>query len=211
MNLAQAEREALKNTLLEKSPHHPTLCGEWTTRDLAAHLYVREQKPGASLRSLLPGSTDPAQEEFNQALARPYEDVVLAWAKGPTGLNPWRALDSLGNGMEHFIHHEDVLRGSITSKADINVRTLEPSQEKELYRLLKLLAPRFVKSPRPVVLFVDDFPRIVLHESRGVSADGEDVYRVSGGVGELLLWVTGRDIVKLKFDGNADGVKRGSL
>lgn len=85
MNLAQTERAALQASLLEKGPDAPTLCGEWTTKDLAAHLYVREQKPGAALRSMLPGKQDPAKEEFEEALTRPYEDVVNAWAEGRRG------------------------------------------------------------------------------------------------------------------------------
>ncbi|BAU96302.1 hypothetical protein N24_2040 [Corynebacterium suranareeae] len=211
MNLAQTERVALKETLLEKGPDAPTLCGDWTTKELAAHLYVREQKPGAALRSLLPGKQDPAKAQFDEALDRPYEEIVQAWAAGPQGLNPWRVLDSLGNSMEHFIHHEDVLRGALNSADEVEVRPLDHEHGKELHRLLKLLAPRMIKSPRPVVLVPKGFPRIVLHEGRGVSADGENVCRISGGVGELLLWLSGRDIVKLTFEGNQDGVVRGSL
>lgn len=211
MNLAQTERAALQASLLEKGPDAPTLCGEWTTKDLAAHLYVREQKPGAALRSMLPGKQDPAKEEFEEALTRPYEDVVNAWAEGPQGLNPWRALDSIGNGMEHFIHHEDVLRGALQPGDEVEVRPMEHAHGKELHRILKLLAPRMIKSPRPVVLAPVGFPRIVLHEGRGVSADGENVCRISGGVGELLLWLSGRDVVKLTFEGNQEGVVRGSL
>lgn len=211
MNLAQTERAALQASLLEKGPDAPTLCGEWTTKDLAAHLYVREQKPGAALRSMLPGKQDPAKEEFEEALTRPYEDVVNAWAEGPQGLNPWRALDSIGNGMEHFIHHEDVLRGALQPGDEVEVRPMEHAHGKELHRILKLLAPRMIKSPCPVVLAPVGFPRIVLHEGRGVSADGENVCRISGGVGELLLWLSGRDVVKLTFEGNQEGVVRGSL
>ena len=43
--LAQAERRALCDLLLEVGPDHPTLCGDWTTSHLAAHLYIRERKP----------------------------------------------------------------------------------------------------------------------------------------------------------------------
>ena len=45
---ARAERAALCDLFLEVGPDAPTLCGAWTTRDLAAHLVVRERRPDAA-------------------------------------------------------------------------------------------------------------------------------------------------------------------
>ena len=42
MTAAQRERAALVETMRTVGPDAPTLCGDWTTRDLAAHLVVRE-------------------------------------------------------------------------------------------------------------------------------------------------------------------------
>ena len=49
MTAAARERAALVATLHEVGPDAPTLCGDWTTRDLAAHLILRERHPIASL------------------------------------------------------------------------------------------------------------------------------------------------------------------
>ena len=38
MTAAQRERAALVETMRAVGPDAPTLCGDWTTRDLAAHL-----------------------------------------------------------------------------------------------------------------------------------------------------------------------------
>ncbi|WP_346995752.1 maleylpyruvate isomerase N-terminal domain-containing protein, partial [Dietzia sp. SLG310A2-38A2] len=43
--LAQRERSALVETMRAAGPEAPTLCAGWTTRDLAAHLVVREARP----------------------------------------------------------------------------------------------------------------------------------------------------------------------
>ncbi|ALC06155.1 hypothetical protein CDES_08815 [Corynebacterium deserti GIMN1.010] len=211
MNLAQTERNALAISLLAKGPEAPTLCGDWTTKDLAAHLFVREHKPGSTVLSLLPGKQDPAEAEFSKALARPYDELVKEWQAGPKGLNPWRAFDSIANGMEHFIHHEDVLRGALKPGDDIIERPLPAAHQKELLRIIKLLAPRLVKSPRPIILQPVGLPRVVLHDKRGVADEGGDVCRIRGGVGEIVLWVSGRDVVDLSFEGNSEGVVRGSF
>lgn len=52
-NPARSERHALCDLFMEVGPDAPTLCGEWTTRDLAAHLVVRESRPDAAAGILL--------------------------------------------------------------------------------------------------------------------------------------------------------------
>lgn len=211
MKLSAFEREALKNSLLEKGPEAPTLCGEWKTRDLVVHLLVREQYPVSFLRSQLPVGGDPAEELTQEALQRPYEEVVEQWAAGPKGLNPWRALDTMGNAMEHFIHHEDVRRGALTPGEPVEEREISPEHARELHRLLKLSAPRFIKADRPVILAPTGMPRIVHNDKSGVSADGESVIRVQGGVGELILWIYGRKVVNVDITGDTFNLKLSSL
>ncbi|MFP7364634.1 TIGR03085 family metal-binding protein [Corynebacterium callunae] len=211
MKLSAFEREALKDALLEKGPDAPTLCGEWKTRDLAVHLLVREQHPLSFLRSQLPVGGDPAEELTEQNLERPYEDVVYEWAAGPKGLNPWRALDSIGNAMEHFIHHEDVRRGALTPGELVEEREISPEHARELHRLLKMSAPRFIKADRPVILAPTGMPRIVYNDKSGVSKDGQSVIRVQGGVGELILWIYGRKVVNVDIEGDTSNLNLASL
>ena len=49
VRLWRSERDALCDLLIEKGPDAPTLCGDWTTRDLAAHLHIRENRPDAAV------------------------------------------------------------------------------------------------------------------------------------------------------------------
>ena len=48
MSFSASERTQLAKLLLEVGPDAPTLCGDWTTRDLAIHLYLRENRPDAA-------------------------------------------------------------------------------------------------------------------------------------------------------------------
>lgn len=45
---ARSERLALCETLRAVGPDAPTLCEGWLTRDLAAHLVLRESRPDAA-------------------------------------------------------------------------------------------------------------------------------------------------------------------
>ena len=47
-NFARAERAALCDLFDSVGPDQPLLCTGWTTRDLAAHLLVRDRRPDAA-------------------------------------------------------------------------------------------------------------------------------------------------------------------
>lgn len=55
MTAARAERLALCDLFEKVGPDAPTLCGTWLTRDLAAHLIVRERRPDLAVGILIPG------------------------------------------------------------------------------------------------------------------------------------------------------------
>ena len=54
MTAASRERAALVNTMRDVGPDAPTLCGDWTVRDLAAHLVIRERRPDAAAGIMIP-------------------------------------------------------------------------------------------------------------------------------------------------------------
>lgn len=110
---ARAERLALCDTFEAVGPDAPTLCAPWTSRDLAAHLVIREQRPDLALGIVVPalaGRTERAQEA---AARRPYAELVQEVRSGPPIWHPTRlsTIDAAVNTMEFVIHHEDVLRG----------------------------------------------------------------------------------------------------
>ena len=98
--------------LVDVGPDAPTLCGDWTTRDLAAHLVVRDRRPDAApglVTSFMSGYTEHVRATEAE---RPYWEIVDRVRKGPPHWSPLRieALDRLANSLEFFVHHEDVRR-----------------------------------------------------------------------------------------------------
>jgi uncharacterized protein (TIGR03085 family) len=111
MTPAKRERSALVDTLRSVGPDAPTLCAGWSTRDLAAHLVVRERRldatPGIAI-GFLAGYT--AKVQAHTARSTSWIDLVAMVEAGPPLYSPFRLLDAVANLGEMFIHHEDVRR-----------------------------------------------------------------------------------------------------
>lgn len=197
MTFSQKERERLGALLLEIGPDAPTLNDGWLTRDLAAHLLIRERKTwkaGGMFVSALEGILDA---EMEKQKARPYDEVVREWAGGPP---VWvKPFDSKINTAEHFIHHEDVRRGG----GEIVPREFSKRVNEELLRWAERFGKLALKgSPVPVILTPPNLPPVTVGDSAGVAERGDDVVRVTGEPGELLLWVSGRtDAAKADLSG----------
>src|SRR6202012_2290042 len=113
MTAAQRERSALVSTFRLVGPDAPTLCTGWKTRDLAAHLVVRERRldatPGITL-PFLAGYTEKVQNKVTQSTG--WDDLVNLVSSGPPIYSPFKLLDPVANLGEMFIHHEDVRRAA---------------------------------------------------------------------------------------------------
>ena len=71
MHFVEPSREVLAETLLAAGPDAATLCTGWLTRDLAAHLYLRERKIAVGLGLLikrLSKASDQATADLVSAL-----------------------------------------------------------------------------------------------------------------------------------------------
>jgi len=208
MTFSSAERRRLADLFLELGPDAPTLCEGWTTKDLAVHLLLRETNPMAAAGIIAPAAQGLLDKATRKEEQRDYADIVRDWGEGPGRFNPVRYIDPVMNTAEHFIHHEDVRRGG----GVVEPRDFSAAVNGQLYKTLKMIAPRMLaKSAVPVILLPTDQPRIVTADKRGVSPDGDAVVRVSGDVGELLLWVYGREAVEVTVDGNPEDIHRSSL
>jgi uncharacterized protein (TIGR03085 family) len=114
-SLARAERSALADLLGQVGPEHPTLCEGWTTRDLAAHLVVRERRPDAQPGIVVPGLsrwTDRVTRHVSRATD--YDELVR---KVRSGAPPWLPLgfpptDDFFNLVEMYVHTEDIRRAA---------------------------------------------------------------------------------------------------
>jgi uncharacterized protein (TIGR03085 family) len=197
MTAARRERSALVDTLRKVGPEAPTLCAGWSTRDLAAHLVVRERRldatPGITI-PFLAGYTAKVQDQMARSTG--WDDLVEMVASGPPIYSPFRLLDSVANLGEMFIHHEDVRR----AVDGWQPRVLDDSTAAALGRQLGLLSRMTLrKLPAQVTLQTTDGRRIA-RVGRG------DPVTVIGEPQELVLFVAGRDAVRVEFDGDPQAV-----
>mgnify|MGYP001661542725 CR=1 FL=1 len=205
MTFAEREREDLANLLLSVGPDAPTLCEGWTTRDLANHLYIRENRLDAAGGMFVKALSDRLDAVTAEVNRMPYVEVVGKWGSGAPRWNPMNWADRYVNTAENFVHHEDVRR----AQEGWTVRQLPPSGVSDLWRLVITAGRMMLRgSTSTVVLMRDDGVAVTLIDN---SAKGAPVVTVHGSVGELVLWLYGRDEVRVTIDGDESGIKRNSL
>jgi uncharacterized protein (TIGR03085 family) len=112
--LAVSERSALADLMLEVGPDAPTLCGTWTTRDLAAHLVVRATRFDAAAGIVIPPLAGYTEKVSAAVGRRDWIALVTEVRQGPPRWSPQSLapLDGATNTIEYFVHHEDVRRAS---------------------------------------------------------------------------------------------------
>lgn len=197
MSLAQDERSQLVRTLTAAGENAPTLCGDWTARELAAHLVVRERRLDAGPGIFLPflsGYTDKVQAGV---AARPFDDLVDDIRTGPPIWSPFKLLDPVINVSEMFVHHEDVRRAG----PGWTPRTLPAGMQNRLWMLAGLVGRlAYSKSPVGVTLKSTDGKTATVKKAggRNVVLEGEP--------SELALHAFGRSAVHLEFEGSDDDV-----
>ncbi len=182
---ARRERAELCELFADLGPDQPTLCGDWTTRDLAAHLVVRERRPDAAIGivvSKLAAYTDKVQAGVADD---DWGDLVDTVRSGPPFWSPARIakVDELTNTVEFFVHLEDVRRAQPTWEP----RRLDADLIEALYGVLGKMAKQLVKSsPVGIVLEPDDDHGPI------IAKQAEPSVTVRGPVGELMMFVYGR-------------------
>lgn len=200
LSLVRRERHALCDTALALGPDVPTLCGEWTARDLVAHLLVRENSLSAAGISIPPlaGLTERAMARTAKT---PFPDMVKKLYD--PGLTPYRlpGVERLTNTLEYFVHHEDLRR----AQPGWEPRELPAADEDELWKLLKgsaRLATR--RTGVPIVVRRTDRP------GQGATVRrGDDPVVVTGRPSELVLFFFGRHQLRdVTFDGPPASVSR---
>jgi uncharacterized protein (TIGR03085 family) len=190
---ARRERHDLCDEALKVGEDAPTLCGDWTAKDLVVHLLVRETNLPASAGLVVPalsGLTDRAMERMGR---RDFE-VLVDRLRDPC-LTPYalRPVEVLGNTLEYFVHHEDLRRAQPGWKP----RELRAADEDAIWKALRLGARMLARS-------VDVPLRVRRNDADGSFAirRGTDPVVVTGPPSELALFLFGRDQVRgLLFDG----------
>jgi uncharacterized protein (TIGR03085 family) len=179
------ERAQLSDLLDELGPEAPTLLAPWTTRDLAAHLVLRERDYLAGPGLVLPGAWSRLSERRRSSLAlEDFAGLVAMLRSGPPPgffrIGWVRRFPTLN---EFFVHHEDVRRANGRGP-----RTSEHAKDEALWRN------------------VSRWPWFLARRLRGAGLElqwagtaqtvrarrGEPTARIAGPPGELLLYLFGR-------------------
>ncbi|BAX93389.1 TIGR03085 family protein [Mycobacterium shigaense] len=177
-------------------PDAPTLCEGWKTRDLAAHLVIREYRLDAAPGIVIPFFADHTAKVQNEVAESDWHLLLDKVASGPPVYSPLKLLDPVANIGEMFIHHEDVRR----AQPDWAPRVLEPALDKSLRRTLPLMARMTLgKVPGRLALRTPEGKTVL------ITGEGAAV-TVTGPPAELLLFAVGRQ-AKVEFDGDPAAVQ----
>jgi uncharacterized protein (TIGR03085 family) len=192
-----AERAALCDTLADVGPDAPTLCEGWLTLDLAAHLIAREARADAALGLLLPGPfARHLQTVMDHYKERGYDALVGMLRTGPPKLHRMGPL-AAANVNENFVHHEDVRR-----PAGLGPRELDAETDAILWKMLgfgRRIAKRRLKGAGLVLRTPDGRECVV--------SDAQPRVTVTGAVGELVLFMSGRkEAAEVEHEGDHEAV-----
>ncbi|MDV9177909.1 TIGR03085 family metal-binding protein [Streptomyces sp. W16] len=198
---AKRERLLLADLLETTGPDAPTLCEGWRTRDLAAHVVVRERRADAAggimIKQLAP-RLDRVMAEF---AAKPYEELIQLIRTGPPRFSPFqlKQLDEASNTVEFYVHTEDVRR----AQEEWTPRELDPVFQDALWSRLERMARLVGRSaPTGLVLRRPDGQTAVAHK-------GAPVVTVTGEPSELLLFAHGRQsVAKVELDGDENAIAK---
>lgn len=179
------ERARLADLFDELGPAAPTLLEPWTTRDLAAHLVLRDVDYLAGPGLVLGGAWGRVAERRRRALAT----REFAWLVGTLRSGPPPGFFRVGwvrrfpNLNEFFVHHEDVRRADGRGP-----RTHEYAMDEALWRNARQGAWFLARRVRGAGLELQWAGTTQAVRARR----GQPTVRVSGSPGELLLYLFGR-------------------
>jgi uncharacterized protein (TIGR03085 family) len=194
------ERAAICDLLEVFGPDEPTLCEGWTTRDLLAHLLVRERRPDAAGGIVIPLLAGYMKHVTASIADKPFAEMIQQFRHGPPLWSPF-AIPMLGakaNVVEFYIHHEDVRRAQPTWEP----RPVDAARDDAMWKVLKLMGRVMYRhSPVGVVLRSADRPDLVVNK-------GEPSVVVVGLPTEVVLHAYGRhaDKVRLVTQGDRNDI-----
>ncbi|MFF2849404.1 TIGR03085 family metal-binding protein [Streptomyces sp. NPDC058001] len=198
---AKRERLLLADLLEATGPDAPTLCEGWQTRDLAAHVVVRERRADAAGGILIKPLADRLARVQAEFAAKPYEELIQLIRTGPPRFSPFalKQIDEVSNAVEFYVHAEDVRR----AQPDWTPRPLDPVFSDTLWSRLERAARMLGrKAPVGLVLRRPDGQTVVAHR-------GAPAVTVTGEPGELTMFAFGRqDVADVQVEGDKDAVEK---
>ena len=198
---AQSERLLLCDELDRLGPDQPTLCEGWETRDLAAHLLVREHRPDLTAGRFVPVLAGHLEKEQGKIAHGDYTALVDRVRRGAPVWNPMAhpKVDEVTNLIEFFVPHEDARR----AQPGCEPRELSPQLSGKLWSALKRSSRlMFRKAPTGIVLIAEGQGR---YAAKLPDEHGTVVLR--GTPAELVLYAYGRkSVARVEFEGDADDI-----
>ncbi|WP_316777712.1 TIGR03085 family metal-binding protein [Streptomyces sasae] len=198
---AKRERLLLADLLETAGPEAPTLCEGWVTRDLAAHVVVRERRPDAAGGTVLKQLAPRLEKVTAEFAAKPYEELIQLIRTGPPRFSPFqlKQVDEAANTVEFYIHTEDVRR----AQPDWSARELDPVFQDALWARLERTARLLGRGvPTGLVLRRPDGQTAVAHR-------GAPVVTATGEPSELLMFAFGRvNAAKVELDGDENAIAK---
>ncbi|MEW1601684.1 TIGR03085 family protein [Streptomyces sp. DH-12] len=196
---AKRERLLLADLLETAGPDAPTLCEGWTTRDLAAHVVVRERRPDAAGGILVKQLASRLERVTAEFLAKPYDELIRLIRTGPPRFSPFslKQVDEMSNVIEFYVHAEDVRR----AQPDWTPRELDPVFQDALWSRLERSARLLGRGvPTGLVLRRPD-------GQTAVARRGTPVVTVTGEPSELVMFGYGRQsAAKVELDGDENAI-----
>jgi uncharacterized protein (TIGR03085 family) len=198
---ASSERQGLCDTFERVGPDAPTRCSPWLTRDLAAHLVVRERRPDVSAAIWLPAMKGRLEKVQNGYAAWDWQRLVHEVRSGPPLWSPTSLgqVDEAINTAEFFVHHEDVLRGGVGWSA----RKLPCDLESALWGIVSKVARlQLARAKVGVVLTAPSYGERQVHAATDLGT-----IVITGTPGELLLYTFGRrDVAQVDVAGSDEAL-----
>jgi uncharacterized protein (TIGR03085 family) len=197
---ATQERQRFADELSTVGADAATLCEGWTARDLAAHIVLRDGRPDAAMGLVVSAASGYTDKVQTKIASGDWDELVDRVRSGPPVWSPTRIgkIDRLVNTVEFFVHLEDVRR----AQPGWTARELDPDLVDDLAGGLSRIARLYArKAPAGMTLVPDDGRESV------VAKEDEPMVTVTGPVGELVLFMNGRqDHALVELDGPADAV-----
>lgn len=198
--LARREREALCDLALVLGEDAPTLSGDWTAKELFAHLHLREHSLLGAPGLLIPQLSGLTDREMAR-IGRQDFTVLVERVRG-RGLTPYAIppVDKAVNTLEYFVHHEDLRR----AQPGWAPRDLSPADESALWSAIRLFGRGLVRSA--------GVPVRIRRTDTGAEATlrgGADPAVLSGMPSEIVMFLYGRDRHRgLQFTGPDKHIER---
>ncbi|MFC9848152.1 TIGR03085 family metal-binding protein [Streptomyces sp. NPDC060223] len=198
---AKRERLLLADLLEAEGPDAPTLCEGWNTRDLAAHVVIRERRADAAGGTWIKPLAPRLERVMTEFAEKPYEELIQLIRTGPPRFSPFslKQIDEAANTIEFYVHTEDVRR----AQPDWTPRALDSVFQDALWSRLERTARLTGRgAPTGLVLRRPDGQTAVAHK-------GTPVVTVTGEPSELLMFVFGRQqVADVELEGDKDAIAK---